>query len=645
MVRQSSWFFSNLSPQTPFVSGLLFLSLLTGAIASPIQNRKSETGPPGEVPAEIADSLGGLLTLEAKGDRLNPVICTSFQDARAAFESMGQRMGGSSSGGGENQWQHSRDCDPWAIAGRYGLSGRTFRRTELHPEFVLEFVDKTRQGCRLSVIANEDGYVRLFAINKASPDCFCLIQQPDGKLFTAGVADGQVHSGAAANYRQLAAERTLIVYDFLVPELRKWGLTKISGRFSSEVRELLFQFLATPDADAQAEFDATVAELSASVFETRENASKWLLKNASSHKGLMLKAFLGSSLPPEPRTRIRSALERGLKKSEFETLCQIESQKLADDPELLIWLLGETADADLQANIYRQLKQVTRQGLANDIAAWKEWLAQSGKRTAEVGNGPGSLPPPESYAKLQGPLVDLAPIVNLILPLAVIDGKIQMDRARWTNRYHGKSVEQLGNDLRQFAIERELPLDWINVEVDALKEIDYPHLIFQQFEAKAKTEANADMREMMGMHRSMMMREMAPNRNPHVETEDFAAALELDEGSNILGGMYSRSRPKGESIFVFTLVDEKNPANSLRLGKWPGDDLRILITGENTLVQVYQFASGKCALDCAVESTAFHGEFASADELLAEPHFAELVAPYLKQFGIEIQPAATPSTD
>jgi hypothetical protein len=157
--------------------------------------------------------------------------------------------------------------------------------------------------------------------------------------------------------------------------------------------------------------------------------------------------------------------------------------------------------------------------------------------------------------------------------------------------YDGKSIEQLAG-IATIRTDRRLPADWLNVNLEALTFIDYPHLIFPQFEAKSKLLEEAEKRATRRPSRQNLMRTMGPNRNPQIRNETFTATLEFDEGSCVNSAMYSGRVRESPQVFVLTLVDEKNPSHSLIYGSWPDGQLRIVVTGPTSFVQIFQAPDG-----------------------------------------------------
>jgi len=354
----------------------------------------------------------------------------------------------------------------------------------------------------------------------------------------------------------------------------------------------------------------------------------------------MVRVLWGSDLPPEPRVRIRKALESSVSKSVFDTIGQVENQKLQNDPELLVRLLGETTDKPTLTNIYKQLNVVTEQALGEDLQSWKEWLEKSGKKSTSPESATPNTEPPDKYAALSGPLQENAAVVADIMPLTISDGKIQIDRERWSKRYDGKSVSDLGDELRKYVEDRGLPADWLNLQEGSLDGIDYPQLIFPRFVSKSKQEEEKQMRMAMRDSRGFMYRYAAQQRNPEMQAKEFRAALEYDEGGSDMSAREMRNASGKQQVFILILADELSPENSLLFGSWPDGAVRLIATGSSSFVQIFQTPDGKCSMACAVVNKSLHRDFADANELVNDPHFKEHVADYLKQYGVQIGPSA-----
>jgi hypothetical protein len=616
----------------------LVFSLIGGVFlfAIPTVGQDAERiDPTTDVPIAVSENLGSLLSLKLQNDRLAPTICTNHEDAMAAFEAMGRNVSGGSSSGGDSRWQCFRMGQKFAMAGRYHVSPGGDFGDSADPWFVFEFIDRQSKGWRFRALANDDRRVFIRAIKRDGPDCFWFNQHANGAVFVVRISDQGIISAGGESFEQLSNQQASIAADLVFGELRKWGLSQLSGRFSSEVRQLMLKRFAEPDAERQAEFDRRVGELSDSQFQTREAASKWLNEKAADHLGMIIRALLSDGLPPEPRARLRRTLEAALSKTEQESFELIEKQKLADDPEMLVWLLDEP-DSNSRPGILRQLELVSGESRGDDPQAWKDWLIATGKTVPSEVRSASSATPPEAYPAPTGKLLETATVVSDLLPLTSRDGRMQLDRQKWSAQFGGKTVRQLGEELHQYVAAQNLPADWLNIGKQLPEQLDYPHLIFPRLELADQPEKGEPRRNRVYYSQSPTP---GPSLNLVVQSPELQASLEVQEGRHLAMDYWSSPTRDDAIALVVSISDEPNDAHSIFYGSWQGGAVnKLLVTGPNALVQIFQNQQ-RCVLDCAVGNASLHREFASADGLLADPHFVDKVAPFLKQYGLQLQQA------
>jgi hypothetical protein len=282
--------------------------------------------------------------------------------------------------------------------------------------------------------------------------------------------------------------------------------------------------------------------------------------------------------------------------------------------------------------------------LENDVEAWKSWLVASGKTvTASSGALPSGEPPSELPA-LPSPLKDQADLVASVFPLAIADGRIRLERATLAQPYDGKSVVQLAEDLQKYARDHHLPEDWVNVVPESLAQggIDYPHLVLSRFERAQDKTAKDEMDRIRMMHRGRPVYYLQFDSNPFIQTENYRVSLERKEGAHFIDHQHYGSNESAPNYWGFSFDDETDPENSLFIGIWDAGPMRIIATGPQSFVQVFQATDGKCRLDCAHRSQSLHREFENPDALLQDAFYQEKVAGFLSQFGVTIKPASKP---
>jgi hypothetical protein len=591
-----------------------------------------------KIPTVVGENVGNLLSLSVQDGRLAPTICTSYEDAAAAFEVMGRSMGGGSSGGGPSAWHCFRMGKSLVLSGRYRLAptGRGEIGEEQDPWFEFDCIDRTPAGWRFKAMAHDDRRVYIRAIERNGPGCFWLDQRADGSIFVVRIDSAGIVAASSTSFAELTDAQAGVASDLVLKELKQWGISRLSGRYSNEVRRLLLLRFSDPGPEQRDAFDQRLLAMSHPQFQQREGASKWLKENASEHLGSIVSTLLSGELPPEPRSRLRKILDEALKPSEIESFQMIDQQRLDNDPEMLVWLLAEENPSTRSA-IRRQLEQVSGQTFGDDLQAWRDWLEQAGHRVPRDEQAESNSPPPEVFPALTGKLLEAAVAVADLLPLTVEGGRMQLDRAHWARLYDDKTVPQLADELRSFMNERKLPSDWLIIGPQLPESLDYPHLIFPRLTAVGEPPAKD--RDRVARFGNVPWRPAEPSINLILQSNALRASLEVEEGSHLMTNHHYHGRGDTENVFVVSVSDEPNETHSIFYGAWDkGATSKLLVSAPNAVVQICQSRTA-CLLDCAVGNATLHRKFDSAEAMLADPHFARKVAQFLQQYGLHFRPA------
>ncbi len=602
----------------------------------------------------LGQHMSEIVSLRPGEGKLKIEICSAVQPAMEAVRNIASGQGSTASGGG-NYWMAVSAGETAAmLAGK----GDPYRSNESLPLRV-QYSDLQDGGLgtqdggwRMDLTANDEGGFALLAFSRKSPHLLYFEQTEAGPVRAVGASpDGLTH-GQADSFAELVEREPGMTSDLLLPQLRQWGVCRLSGKKSRSIRDLILLVFKPLPADP--EWQEVLLQLDSSKFGEREKATEWLERHAADRMSEILAAMRAQQTTSEVVSRLRKVLKSSLPEADYASLEFMESQQLNSDPEYLIWLAeeiearrdlpewlaDETVRSSTLANVFAQLRELTHQEFGDQSGDWRRWLAGSTTIPVAGAANPAAEVQPAELGSPPAELVRWSADLRNLAPIGLAEGKWKIHRAYWQELYQGKSVMELIGETRNYLQERNLPRTWLAVNPEQEAALDYPQLLFKRLEADVESDP-ADDRERARRQQILMMSNNVAQRNLRIAAAAWTGTLEIDEGNFL--DTYHRSLQRArrrndagtEDVMILDFQGNGGAPWRFLYGVWPGGELRVVVVTERDLVHLFQDGTGRCWLDVVANGSPYHAHAETPGLLGVDPVFQRTVQPYLGQIGLE----------
>lgn len=428
---------------------------------------------------EVAKEFSEAVSLEFSGGELR----TKFPDqagGQALFSALMRVSGGgggSSSGG--NMWRHSFRGNK--LSGVFG-SGSSFPMPARDRAIgnYLHLAEKQAPHRQVHLESNEDE-LQLMVIEPASGTVMRLRQVESGAVLLQMATPEFSESFQAESFNDLWFERAEILSEKFFPLLKKLGIGTPAVDLTEKLQAQVLNDLAY-GAARQAEFLEAFKDLEAEDYETRAKATERLENEFANWSLPIARGLRDTTLNAEIRARLKKVFETKASADEKATAELMTSQKLDNNPQFLVRLLADCRTPEEKELVLGQLRIVAGKDLGAELDAWKSWAdaAQPPRAESNIPEFAGNRALKEDALYFRG-RVELSRLVKL-----TADGtSLGLDRESWKQRFGGKSVAQLAEDVQKQYDATNLPKSWLTLgDGYDLASTDYPHVLFEDVVSK-----------------------------------------------------------------------------------------------------------------------------------------------------------------
>lgn len=428
---------------------------------------------------EVAKEFSEAVSLEFSGGELR----TKFPDqagGQALFSALMRVSGGgggSSSGG--NMWRHS--FQGAKLSGVFG-SGSSFPMPASNRAIgnYLHIAEKQAPHRQVH-LENNENELQLMVIEPGTGTVMRLRQVESGAVLLQMATPDFSESFQAESFNDLWFERAEILSEKFFPLLKKLGIGTPAVDLTEKLQAQVLNDLAY-GATRQTEFLEAFKDLEAEDYDTRAKATERLEKEFANWSLPIARGLRDTALNAEVRARLKKVFEAKASADEKATAELMTSQKLDSNPRFLVRLLEDSRTPEEKELVLSQLRMVAGKDLGPGLEPWKSWAESAQPPQAEATipefAGNRALKEDSLYFRAR---VELSRLVKLSA-----DGtSLGLDRESWKQRFGGKSVAQLAEEVQKQYDATNLPKSWLTLgDGYDLASTDYPHVLFEDVVSK-----------------------------------------------------------------------------------------------------------------------------------------------------------------
>ena len=598
-----------------------------------------------------------LIRFVADGAKLKPVFDANSDSGRAEFSSIGNALGshGSSSSASGNAWHASfrtKNCK--AVCG-FGLSSR-FGFVD-NDQFWVFVSDETRSESTLKVSVKESGQIEIDYFANRGQYLFRFRQLENGDVYCQELGNEFAFVGAGKTFDDFCYRHPAYTQKRLQPVFEYLGMGEPATRYSGAVAKKVINDLQPVSDSRQDDFQKVIAGLDAISFSERETATKSLEKNFSNWKDLIQSAIADDKFSIEIRSRLKKIFENSVTEAEAGDLAIAQKGDLQDDVAYLIWILNSVdadeleASADVRSLIVARVEKLTGQKHGDDLEKWNLWL---GQQTGEVAEAPEPTMSDKQILSIKGSLEKNATHIGKLIKLAVVDGKLKLDRKHWASPFAGKTIKELNAEAKKRIKELNLPKSWFKDGGGySIETTDFPQVLFEQM--KIDNPEKADIAYYRGYGETT-----TSTFNRTLNGEKLEASLSVHKAASGGNRHWRFGKPKKQApkptFFELALKekDGRSPRKFLFLESEAGDLLlSIDYPSKDVMIRILQIDSPTPAENEGVIVFDIRGpvvkryvasSFAEFQKN-EKGYYESLISPLLKKLNIEIAEIAQPRSE
>ncbi len=478
--------------------------------------------------------------------------------------------------------------------------------------------------------------LNLQLVRPADDFLFTFEQKANGTIHCKLLDGTEIVSIGAKDYESLVRENWQVINSSIAPVLRQCGVEPPLNRYTKVVWTQFLAMLRPTDGIVQQEFEAVVEQLDSTRFSDRETASQELKQQYEKWQALIQKAALDPQRSIECRSRLNKILEELSTEEQKQGQQVVSALALEKDVSYLVWLANRLQDepdwkAD-QQHLFDQLERVTGQSYGSDVAQWNEYRDPLEPKSTVV-NDTSVFTSTIDLASLEGPVDLVRQEINELLPLAVEDGKLQMDRNQWYEFFDQKTPQQVMDELSGALEKYHLPSDWIQPSgIYNRDTVGYPQILFDSLRLKFDEQNE---KEAVGPKQYVRISRRSLNRDFNIQVAQAVLRLHkpLPENQRELFVMNGRvvngikvndAKPQKEEFF-FLEVQEKTGAKrkvSFKANKQGDLSLTIGFNEAESLVRYIQRVNPDGSFRCVFQdlrgADIFVASAASFEDLISK---------------------------
>ena len=630
---------------------------------------------PVEVHAQSADTgfdvfsdSKPMIRLIRKGKRVGVDYSDDWQDYQEVTGNVRRKMqsNGSSSSRGGGGWYTKMQGNGGVFAIVYGT--RTFPNMPLMMEsaggLAILFQQTDAPFNELRMAAGPDHQtLKLQLVRPADDFLFTFEQKENGSIQCKLLSGTEIVSMSARDYESLVRENWRQINASIAPVLRQCGVEPPVNRYTKIVWTQFLAMLRPTDGVAQGEFETVVAQLDSTRFTDRETATETLKKQYEKWQIFIQKAAVDSQRSIECRSRLSKILAEFSSQEQKQGQAVVNTLDLANDATYLLWLANRLQDeSDWQADrkfVFERLATVTGQSFGDDLAQWNQHL-NSAKGPAEVARDTSQFVSEIDLTVQKGPIDSVRSEIGNLLPLTVVDQKLQLNRSHWNTFFGEKSPQQLMEELSAVLKENHLPADWIRPSgIYNRDTVGFPQILFRSLKLKL-----GEPQEGPSPAAKRYIRISRRSLNRDFDLPAAKASLRLHKplpenqrelfvmNGRVVNGVAVADKKQMTEEFLFLEIQEKSGAKrKLSFQATPAGDLSLAISFDDggSLVRYIQNVKPDGSINCVFQDVREGDIFAaSADSFSAlvsdnRQYFDQEWRVILASFGIQIP--APPSGD
>ena len=598
-----------------------------------------------------------LIRFAGDGAKLKPVFDADSGSGRDKFRAMVCAIGSRSSSSTtiREQWQASfrtKNCE--AASG----IGRCLPRGVIDDDqFWVSVADETKSESNLKVSVKESGQVKIDYFANRGQYLFRFRQLENGDVYCQELGNKFAFAGAAKTFDEFCYRYPGYTRKRLQPIFKYLGMGTLATRYSAAVAKKVINDLQPVSDSRQDDFQKVISGLDAISFSEREAATKSLEKNYSDWKDLIQSAIADDKFSIEIRSRLKKIFENSVTEAEVGDLAIAQKGGLQDDAAYLIWILNSVdadeleASAEVRSLIVARVEQLTGQKHGDDLEKWNLWL---GQQTGEVAEAPEPTMSDKQILSIKGSLEKNATHIGKLIKLAVVDGKLKLDRKHWASPFAGKTIKELNADARKRIKELNLPESWFKEGGGySIETTGFPQVLFEQMKTDNPEKESGPRYKGYGEKTTSTF-------NRTLDGEKIDASLSVhktaSEGNNKRGLFGGKSKPPKPTFFELALKekDGRSPRKFLFLESEAGDLLlSIDYPSKDVMIRILQIDSPTPAENEGVIVFDIRGpvvkryvasSFAEFQKN-EKGYYESLISPLLKKLNIEIAEIAQPRSE
>ncbi|MCH2182750.1 MAG: hypothetical protein MK108_12160 [Mariniblastus sp.] len=639
---------------------LVFLIIFGGLFS--VVDRPAVQGQDGDQGLDVFVETKPMITLKRKEKGVAIEYSEDWQDYQEIINHVRSKMqnSGSSSSRGGGGWLTKMQGTSGVFAILYGT--RSFPNMPLMLEtdgglgVLFQQNNEPHHELRISAGPDHDTLnVQLF--RPADDFLFRFEQKADGKVQCKLVNGTEIISIGADDYESLVRENWQVINTSIAPTLRQCGIAPPLNRYTKTVWSQFLAMMRPTDGVVQQEFEAVVGQLDSARFTDREKATQELMERYSKWQALIQKAANDSSRSIECRSRLSKILDELSSEEQKQGQQVVSTVKLGDDVAYLVWLANRLEEEPEwksdQTHLFGRLEQLTGKTFGGELTEWNAYRDSLESKPAPR-KDTSVFTSKIDLVGLEGPIDSVHSEIDHLLPLAVEEGKLALDRDRWFEFFGKKTPQQLMDELSALLKQNNLPKDWIQPsQIYDRGTVGYPQILFDSLRLKLSDEEEGAL-----ARQKRYVRISRHSLNRDFDTASAQAVLRLhqplpekDRGLFVMNGRVvngiavADKDPPAEEFFFLTIQEKKGAQRKFSFQANPRGGLSLTISVDQkagSLVRYIQRVNPDGSLRCVFQdlrgSDVFVASAPSFQELRSNhpQYYDEQWSVLLRSLGIQL---------
>ena len=382
---------------------------------------------------EIAEPLAKILKFKRKSQKLSLDVPTSYSEANSAFSAIRSKGRGGGGGHGSGSFW-TQYVSSQSFGGRIQRSEQNFggnQKPRPH-SLAVEFLESTNNSGSIEVQA-EDKEDFLIRINGGLNPYYLQVIQAKDDFSVQEVSADYAFAARGDSFEDFCRQNPTYVQNRLLAILKHYGVSSPITRFNHVTRDHVLALLSPADEKVLTEFHETFKGLESTDYEERETATQRLQKEFDKWKDVLRYAAGSEKFSLEVRARLQKLIKEKSSEEDRQLIALVTASDLINDPEYLVWLLGQCKPEDQKEKEYvaAQLKKITEQDFGTDESKWTSYLEEENREDGKSNNGDSAQASTPKLIDVVGYLPQMAEPTSNLLLLQLAQDRLKLDRENW----------------------------------------------------------------------------------------------------------------------------------------------------------------------------------------------------------------------